>query len=112
LPQLSLLQMLLLLLCTSASLTWYPSAVHPASCRKRGIWVVLPHPVSPTTTTVAWLSTRYSSSRFTDSTGKPCFGRLAAGSAAAAAEPAAPYCCCCWPLNLTPKAAFERLPGL
>lgn len=51
------------------SLAWWPSAVQPASCKNLGICVVLPQPVSPTTTTVAWFSTRYSSSRRTCSAG-------------------------------------------
>jgi hypothetical protein len=43
--------------------TWYPCEVHPAACRYCGTCVVLPEPVSPTSTTVACVSTRYSSWR-------------------------------------------------
>ena len=40
------------------SRAWRPPSVHPASWRYCGIWVVLPHPVAPTTTTVALVSMR------------------------------------------------------
>mmetsp|Transcript_25526 Transcript_25526/g.65734 ORF Transcript_25526/g.65734 Transcript_25526/m.65734 type:complete len:247 (-) Transcript_25526:100-840(-) len=92
-----------------------PPAVQPASCKNCGSCVVFPLPVSPSTTTVACFSTRYSSAVRSSAMGsrRRCSStpKWVSRSASTAGLGS---CCSLLSLstsNFTPKEAADVLPG-